>query len=426
AAFLLGLYQRSVLSNTRTLFRQLSIFSAMTAIIVGVIMIVITPLAQFEGFPRTVIFYDIILTGLFFGLTRLGYLGLGADSPKANEETTPIKLFTASWKSWLTEGTIYYGIVLGALSIYMILNKIFFGIYSPVSGQIKRWWGSLSGNVYGGRVQNPLSFFGIDHTGDANAWHPVSSFLGTLSKQISKSAGYNTEIYLILLALFVLILYFILWVDKNKSRSAVRQLGIIPLFCSAWVQALSYHITGYSAFKEWYWVSQMVMTILTFGLIAGILTKSPQKYPAIQSVRWLIVASVALFLGISHTRYVLQVMPYGKSPADSPYNDLAYFLEQHTESGSVIGMTGGGNAGYFISNRIIINMDGLINSYEYFHLLQERKSGEYLAEIGMDYILANPEILGQLPYNRQYEAYYQLTDELYGGKQLIRYRPIQP
>jgi len=170
----------------------------------------------------------------------------------------------------------------------------------------------------------------------------------------------------------------------------------------------------------------MVITVLVFGLIAGILTASPRKHPAIHPARWLIVVSVALFLGISHTRYIHQLMPYGNTPADSHYNDLAYFLEQHTEPGSVIGMTGGGNAGYFISDRTIINMDGLINSYEYFHLLQERKSGEYLAEIGMDYILANPNLLSQLPYNRQYEAYYQLTDERFGGKQLIRYRPIQP
>lgn len=168
------------------------------------------------------------------------------------------------------------------------------------------------------------------------------------------------------------------------------------------------------------------MTILVFGLIAGILTEFPQKKTTIQPARWLIVATVALFLGTSHTRYIHQLMPYGKIPADSHYNDLAYFLEQHTEPGSVIGMTGGGNAGYFISDRTIINMDGLINSYEYFHLLQQGESGEYLAKIGMDYILANTEILGQLPYNGQYEDYYQLTDKRYGGKQLLRYHPIQP
>jgi hypothetical protein len=85
-------------------------------------------------------------------------------------------------------------------------------------------------------------------------------------------------------------------------------------------------------------------------------------------------------------------------------------------------MTGGGNAGYFIHDRTVINMDGLINSSEYFQLLKKREAGDYLAEIGMDYILANVTILDQLPYKGQYEAYYQWTNDRYGGKELIRYR----
>jgi len=264
----------------------------------------------------------------------------------------------------------------------VIWNKITFGTFSPVSGQIKRWWGSLSGRVYGGSVQNPLSFFGIDYLGDANAWHPISSFFGALTEQIGKPESYTT-VYLILLLIFILFTYLVLWVKKKKTRVAVVQLGIIPLFCSAWIQVLSYHINGYAAFKEWYWISQTVIIVLVFGLIAGTINTSTQKRPALQTAFWLIVAGSGLFLGISQATYIYKLMPYDKTPIDSPYNDIASFLEKHTEPGSIIGVTGGGNAGYFISDRTIINMDGLINSYEYFHLLQQRKSGEYLAEIGM-------------------------------------------
>ena len=426
AAFLFRLYQQSVLSSIYNLFKQLILFSASASIIVGGGMIVIAPLVRFEGFPRTIIIYDFVLTFIFFGITRLANIGLQTSPSKSVDEISPKKLFTINWKSWLTEGTIYYGIVFGALSIYMIWNKIIFGTFSPVSGQIKRWWGSLSGNVYGGSVQNPLSFFGIDYSGNANAWHPVSSFFGALTKQIWKSNSYDAEIYILLLTSFVLLTYFILWIDKKKAKKAVIQLGIIPLFCSAWIQVLSYHITGYAAFMEWYWISQIVIIVLIFGLIGGMIIPTLQKNLIFRYASWSIAASAMLILVISHTNYIYHLMPYNKTPVDSPYNDLANFLEKHTEPGSVIGVTGGGNAGYFISDRTIINMDGLINSYEYFHLLQERKSGEYLAEIGMDYILANMEILGQLPYNGQYEAYYQLTDKQYGGKQLIRYNSIQP
>jgi hypothetical protein len=46
-------------------------------------------------------------------------------------------------------------------------------------------------------------------------------------------------------------------------------------------------------------------------------------------------------------------MHYNRWEATDPSNDLAEFLEEHTEPGSVIGMTGGGNAGYFINDRTV-------------------------------------------------------------------------
>jgi len=72
-------------------------------------------------------------------------------------------------------------------------------------------------------------------------------------------------------------------------------------------------------------------------------------------------------------------MPYQDAWAGQPYMDMLPILEWlHTEPGAIIGMTGGGNAGYFIKNRTIINMDGLINSYANFQAVKEEKAGAYL------------------------------------------------
>ena len=114
-------------------------------------------------------------------------------------------------------------------------------------------------------------------------------------------------------------------------------------------------------------------------------------------------------------------MTYNEWQPTDPNNDIAAFLEANTEPGSIIGMTGGGNAGYFIHDRTVINMDGLINSYEYFQLLQEKKAGEYLANEGLDYILANSDLLNQLPYKGQFAPYLEWMDIRYGGKDLVRY-----
>jgi hypothetical protein len=66
-------------------------------------------------------------------------------------------------------------------------------------------------------------------------------------------------------------------------------------------------------------------------------------------------------------------------------------------------------------------MDGLINSYAYFEVLRAGEAGAYLEEIGLDYVLANPTILDQQPYKRQFNAYMQPLEIWYGGKQLMRY-----
>ena len=422
AAYFFGLYQRSVISKFGILWIRLGLFALSTSALVGVAMIVISPLAHFEGFPRMAILYDLLGTILFFGLARVAVTGLGTRSISDGAELPPIKQLSANWKTWLTEAGTYFGVVLGALGIYMLWNKVIFGTSSPVSGQIKRWWGSLDGNVYGGSAANPLTFFGIDYRGEGNAWHPVSTLFGGLADSLRGMS--DDHRYLLLLCLFALAFYFLLWIDRSKSKSAIVQLGLIPLLGASWLQVISYHITGYSAFKEWYWTSQLVIVLLVLSLIAGMILHPIRRFPATRTALWVVAVGVGLVMGVSHWNYIRISMPHGGTPADVPYNDIAAFLEGHTEPGSLIGMTGGGNAGYFIADRTVINMDGLINSAEYFQLLKDRQAGAYLAEIGMDYILANTYLIDQLPYNGQYAPYTEWMDVRYGGKDLVRYHPI--
>jgi hypothetical protein len=81
-------------------------------------------------------------------------------------------------------------------------------------------------------------------------------------------------------------------------------------------------------------------------------------------------------------------------------------------------MTGGGNVGYFISERTVINMDGLINSKDYFHALQDRQAPVFLSEEGMTVIFANAQMLSVPPFFEQYGPYLERYAE-YGGKALF-------
>jgi len=423
-AYILGLYQTDILTNAAKLTARLAIFLILGATLSTVTMLVLASLRHFEGFPRISLVYDLILTGVFFGFTRFGAWGLRTSAPIAGS-IPPMKYLQNNWKQWLTEGFAYSSPIGVGMALYLLFNKLYFGTFSPVSGQIKRWWGSLPGRAYGGPVLDILSFFGISYEGDSNAWHPLSTFIGSQAERLYK-IGLNTGLvdssrYLILLALFVWLFYLLMFINKNKAKSSVIQLGIIPLFASAWWQVLYYHALGYSAYKEWYWIGQLVFSVLLMGIILGMLFQIIKKFRFVQQAAWVFVLWYGVTLLTPFWSVIRTNMTYNEWKPTDPNNDIAAFLEANTEAGSIIGLTGGGNAGYFIHDRTVVNMDGLINSYEYYQLLKAKKAGPHLADEGLDYVLANTLILNQSPYRAQFTPYLEATDKYYGGKNLMHF-----
>jgi len=422
-AFLLGLYQRPTILNLREMLKQLFLFSLTSSVIIGAIMLASLRLGFLEGsFSRMIIPIDFALTLLLFGISRFIFIGLRTNKSFVfHTDEKPLAYLRDHWKKWMTEGALYYGIVFGALGIYMVWNKLAFGTPSPVSGQVKQWWASLPGRAYGGSTRSPLSFFGIDYTSEANAWNPVSRILGGWSESLYGLRVADEWRYLIVLTLLAAVFYLVLLTNRHKGKTAITQMGIVPLLSSAWLQAPYYHAIGYAAYKEWYWVSQLVIIVLTSSLIPGLLYKTLHRFRYRQIVAWLLAAYVGLNMGTPYWQSIQNSMPYGYWSPDAPYMDIPPLLEEHTPPGSIIGMTGGGNVGYFIHDRTIINMDGLINSYPYFQELQARQAGAYLEKLGLDYVLANPTILDQQPYKGQFNEYMEPLNVSYGGKQLMRY-----
>ena len=420
-AYFLGLYQPSILSKASKLAARLAMFLVITSGITAGLMLALANIQHYEGFPRITLAYDLLLTSLFFGLSRFGALGLKTHQSVTIVDNTPWEALRQNSKQWLTEGFIFYGTAAAGLALYMLSNKFLFGTFSPVSGQIKRWWGSLAGNVYGGTVKDELSFFGLNYTGDSNTWHPLSTLFGFWAETLHKTSILDFWRYLIIASIFAALFYLLMFTNKQKAKSAIVQMGLIPLFASAWVQVLYYHAQGYSAYKEWYWVSQLVLVVLALSIIPGLLYKMVRKIRFAETCAWVIAMGFGIYMLLPFWASIRSNMTYNEWKPSDPNNDIAAFLEANTEPGSMIGMTGGGNAGYFVHDRIVINMDGLINSDEYFQLLKGKKAGEYLANEGLDYILANSALLDQLPYRGQFTPYTEWMDIRYGGKDLIRY-----
>jgi hypothetical protein len=171
----------------------------------------------------------------------------------------------------------------------------------------------------------------------------------------------------------------------------------------------------------------MVFATLAGSVLLDMILRPLQHLPwravsgKIKPVRFILgLASitVSLFLAYEFGFYVKSIMRYNYFPADRPYMEVLPYLEANTPPGSVIGMTGGGNAGYFIHDRTIVNMDGLINSYEYFRALQNGEAPIYLAQHGIKIIFASPHLLVLPPYNGQFELYLESYNE-YGGKKFM-------
>ncbi|HET9915395.1 MAG TPA: hypothetical protein VFQ13_26120 [Anaerolineales bacterium] len=425
AAFLFGLYQRSVLTSPLELLKRLTLFALTGSLLTGILMLVALQLGWVQGsFSRLIIVIDLGLTFVFLGLSRFLVLGLRTkqDSSLPLREK-PWDELRAHWQKWLREGALYYSVILIPLGIYMLWSKLVFGTTSPVSGQIKQWWASLPGRAYGGFSRDLLSFFGLSYTTDENAWRPISRIFGGWAERMYEILPtYDTWRYLTLLTLFAIIFYLILLTNRRKAKTAVTQISLIPLLSGAWLQILYYSMLGYAAHKEWYWISEMVIIVLTFSLMFGIFHTLIRKVPYRHVLAWATAAYVGISMVLTFWSYMRETMPYNAWDPDTPYMDIVPLLEEHTEPGSMIGMTGGGNVGYFIHDRTIVNMDGLINSYAYFQSVQARQGGEYLYQIGLDYVLANPVILDQQPYKGQFNEYLEPLDIYYGGKDLMRYR----
>ena len=424
-AYLFGLYQHFGISRAVELLKRVGVFAVAGSLITGLIVLLIQRLGLVDGsFSRTIILIDLGLTLLFFGISRFMFWGLQAGEPVVFEPNEkPLIYLRTHARQWLREAIIYFGIVLGALGTYMLWSKLVFGTTSPVSGQIKQWWASLPGRAYGGPSRDILSFFGLSYRTEENAWNPVSRIFGNWAENMYRIIRIEDSWrYVIILAVVAILFYLILLTNRKRGKMAITQLSIIPLLGGAWLQVLYYNGLKYAAHKEWYWVSQLVIIVLAVSLVIGMLYTLSRGAPYRSAFAWLVAAYVGVSMGTSFWKTLQISMPYHHWAADTAYMDIVPLLEEHTEPGSIIGLTGGGNVGYFIQDRTIVNMDGLINSYAYFQALQTRTGGEYLQSIGLDYVLANPVILDQQPYKGQFNEYLEPLKVYYGGKQLMHYR----
>jgi hypothetical protein len=419
--FALGLYQHPRASPLPRQLQAIVVATAAAALVMLGAALAIQATGILPGIsPRAVLLDLPIGLALITGIRLIGF-GLSEKGAPSMPTHAPGDEFRTHWRRWLTEAAIYFGVVGSALAIYVTTNRIAFGSWIPISAVIKRWWGSQLHTIYDGPAANLSSFFGFGLRTTMNSWQPASEFFLWLSgalRGLMPGLRLRDERDIVSIGLVLVAALLILLCSGRAALGAITKLGLVPLFVGNILQVLSYTATAYSGYKEWYWIGQWILVSLVAGLVLHLLMLRLQTRLLWRRIAFSASALASLILAVNLGSIIIAKMPHGRYPADRPYMEVLTFLEGHTPSGAIIGMTGGGNIGYLLRDRVIVNMDGLINSTQYFLALRAGNGATYLTEQGVGIVFANPGLLAQAPYQGQFAPYLERFDS-YGGKALL-------
>ena len=388
--FLLGLYR---LDKERLSWRFLARCGLAVAIasgITGACLLVFQKVGLFQALPRSVIL--LVLAGNLVCVIGLRLLAGAIFRSEAIPEKTSLR----SWDFWkaLLPRIIGYFIPLGLLmGIYMTWSYLYVGTPLPVSGQIKHWWGGLS-TVYGSPRHTLTELLGI--TGSPAPWgiafSPVQSiakFGGALTGRASASLVSGT-LYAALVGLVVVVLV----IQRKWVFTTAGKMGLFVIFTGLYAHILSYTATSYIHIREWYWTSEMLFTILSFGILLECIYLTLKHFRIIPIVWGSVMVLLCLTVLVYFGNMLIVRFPYFVLPEhQQDYQVGIPPLEDLTEPGALIGSTGGGRIAYFLKGRTVVNLDGLINSPEYFHYLRLGQGALYLDQMGLDYVIGNNYML---------------------------------
>ena len=384
-------------NNEKTAVRFLiNIFSAIS-LSSGLIFIILfvfhDVLHVLKGFPRSAVVIDWGLSLFLIGGHHL-YQQKRCLVNGDKKEDLSIK---ANWRIWMGRALCYFTPISITLIIYLIINSRYAGIAMPVSGQIKRWWGTLPNTIYGHSI---TTFTGVikglfDPNRESGPFwlllQPLDFAANKLKTFLGSSQVENIFEHIFIVAIvgipFFAIMYLLIVRQSVKFRKYQRNLALLPLFTGALFHAMSYKSTGYLHVRSWYWIGEMILIILFLGILLTIFIEMVEERSSGKIFTSIFTLLVCGALWGVFSVSILQQFPLnGQVRYEYDLDGEVQFIRSQTKPGDVIGMTGGGLTAYFVPDRTILNLDGLINSADYFRKLQDGETTEYLVENNVKYI----------------------------------------
>ncbi|MEW6178431.1 MAG: hypothetical protein AB1522_00750 [Chloroflexota bacterium] len=386
--FWLGLFS-PFWDGWRKEFFRIILLSGVSAAIGGVILLGLNQSGLIGSFPRSVIFWDFVYTAGIFLPTRWLSTRL-VERPK--EKIPPLTFLKQNLRTALVHGLGYSLPVVILLSVYFGINLLLFGTPTPVSGQIKHWWGTIPDVIYGRPVDSIPALFGLFGNWEQSPWWLILLPISRLTVLFGQPT--DGQLFFLLLKWGLMAGWVGVLLAGIRMRIIRQGLAginlILPLTAACVMQILYYTGSYYVNLRPWYWVNESLVGLLVMAFsLEGWLSFLPARLNNEKWIKVFCLSTGALVFGWS-VLWLLNNFIRDVPEQPAYYLREAEELERQTPPQSRIGMPGGGSAAYFIRERTIINLDGLINSYSYFQHLKANRGGEFLERLGLDYVFGNP------------------------------------
>jgi hypothetical protein len=421
---LLGVYKNRGGKNPLLLLLRIAVSLMLADGLAFGLLTLLQKINVIAGFSRMIPVADLVISA-FFMLIVHGLDWFAHRREKA--ENYPETLI--NWSAWLPEGLGYALPIAVLMGCYFCFNFFYFGTTSPVSGQIKQWWGSLPNTVYGRPNEVWEGLIGFPEKG-RGPWNPLLSIINTRIENAAESAGktvfdhpFQTQM-VFSWVLVGLTSAGLLFLSRKKLGNTLTGLLLPVSFAGSMCQIASYMGTSYVNTRPWYWVQEMVLLVLCGGILFEVFLNFLVRLKMPQSIQQTMVVCFSLFLLYVYAADLISFVPYYVKPGrENLYLAGVVALENETPPGARIGSTGGGVVAYFIKDRTIINLDGLMNSTEYFHLLKEGKANQYMDKVGMQYLHGNKYMVTNSdPYMGLFKNRVEFIKDVWGSG-LYRYLP---
>lgn len=391
------------------------ISSSISSILLGMILFVASRLSRQFNFSISALLVDLII----FSLVNFVLIFIFWKNQLENAERSNIFL-GFSWKKFFLESGSYLLPLILFVGGYLIWSKVNFSTFTPISGQVKMWWATLPNTVYGHPI-DLINFMGLSVAADNGPWSLFAIIPSIIAATFQK--GSSTSIFLGLFVLEMLAISVLLLIRKEFLYRTIDKLGWLALLVGCLVQISFYRLVSYPNTRMWYWVGELLASTILLAITFENLVSLARQV----KLEWLKTGAVivtGLIIFTSFSLSLFKTVPiYKKDQAVNLVFAEVDRLEKATEDKSVIGMPGGGNTAYFISDRTIINLDGLINSPEYFSMLKAGQVNDFLYRMGVSYIYGNEYMITQSdPYRQIFAGKLTTVEKMPNTNDFVLYR----